>query len=131
MQCECRIINKCLYRYSWRIEINPRQPIKHQLYQSRKSKYGKESSHLISGILKKSKEKAIMNPPEIIENKTPLSLLFHILSPVASLPTNQPLLPIKSSPELMPWFHHLALQDGIPDDILAVFWSYSGQPDPL
>lgn len=79
----------------------------------------------------KREEKAIMNPPEIIENKTPLSLLFHILSPVASLPTNQPLLPIKSSPELMPWFHHLALQDGIPDDILAVFWSYSGQPDPL
>ena len=79
----------------------------------------------------KREEKAIMNPPEIIENKTPLSLLFHILSPVASLPTNQPLLPIKSSPELMPRFHHLALQDGIPDDILAVFWSYSGQPDPL
>ena len=48
-----------------------------------------------------------------------------------SLPTNQPLLPIKASPELMAWFHHFALQDCIPDDILAVFWSYSGQPDPL
>lgn len=57
MQCKCRIINKCLYRYSWRIEINPRQPIKHQLYQSRKSKYGKESSHLISGIPKKKEKK--------------------------------------------------------------------------
>ena len=86
---------------------------------------------------KEKRRKSIMNPPEIIRNKkwkTPLSLLF-ISSPLfgepANLPTNQPLLPIKSSPELMPWFHHFALQDCVPDDILAVFWSYSCQPDPL
>lgn len=48
-----------------------------------------------------------------------------------SLPAHKLLAAIETTSQLALWLHHLALQDGISHDILAVLWPHSGQPNAL